>query len=225
MKLAVLYSGGKDSNYALYLARKYGHKIVCLITIISENKESYMFQTPASNQTKKQAKQIGIPLMIIKTLGVKEEELLDLKRAIKEAIKKYEIEGIVTGAVRSVYQASRIKNICTELGIECINPIWQKNQLDLLKELVEKKFEVIIVGVGAYPLDETWIGRKIDKKFIQEMQELQNKYQINPSGEGGEYESFVLYSPLFKKRLRVKHKEITGSGNAWRMEIEVEEVK
>ncbi len=222
MKLGVLYSGGKDSNYSMYLAKEQGNEIACLITLISENEDSYMFQTPAVNQTKKQAKTLGIPIMIEKTHGVKEEELLDLKKAIKKAIKKYQIEGIVTGAVRSVYQASRIKNICTELGIECINPIWQKNQIELLKELIEKNFEIIIVGVGAYPLDETWVGRKIDKKFINEMQELQNKYQINPSGEGGEYESFVLNSPLFKKRLRVKHKEITGNGNAWRMELEVE---
>ncbi len=225
MKLGVLYSGGKDSNYSLYLEKQKGNEIACLITLLSENEDSYMFQTPAVDQTKKQAKTLGLPQIIVQTHGVKEEELEDLKKAIKKAIKKYNIEGIITGAVRSVYQASRIKNICTDLGIECINPIWQKNQIGLLKELLEKKFEVIIVGVGAYPLDNTWLGRKIDEKFIREMQTLQDKYQINPSGEGGEYESFVLYSPLFKKRLKVKKKEITGSGNAWRMEIEVEETK
>jgi len=222
MKLGVLYSGGKDSNYSMFLAKQKGNEIACLITLLSENPDSYMFQTPSVNQTKKQAKVLDIPLITVQTSGVKEEELEDLKKAIKQAIKKYEIDGIVTGAVRSVYQASRIKNICNDLGIECINPIWQKNQLELLHELLAEGFEVLIVGVGAYPLDETWLGRKIDEKFISEMQVLQEKYQINPSGEGGEFESFVLYSPLFKKRLRVKSREIMGSGNAWRMEVEVE---
>lgn len=222
MKLGVLYSGGKDSNYSMYLAKQEGNEIVCLITLLSENQDSYMFQTPSVGQTKKQAKVLGLPLIVARTHGVKEEELVDLKKVIKKAIKDYGIDGIVTGAVRSVYQASRIKNICNDLGIECINPIWQKNQIELLEELIEKGFEIIIVGVGAYPLGKEWLGRKIDKDFVEEMKVLQEKYKINPSGEGGEFESFVLWSPLFKKKLRVKSKEISGEGHAWRMEIEVE---
>ena len=85
----------------------------------------------------------------------------------------------------------------------------------------QEKFEIIISSVAAYPLDKSWVGRKIDKKFIEEMKKLQEKYKINPAGEGGEFESFVLNCPLFSRKLKVLHKEISGSANSWRMELEV----
>ncbi len=222
MKLGVLFSGGKDSCYSAYLAKKSGHEISCLISIFSENKESYMFHTPSIEKTKKQAERINIPIIFVKTKGEKENELKDLEKAIKKAVNEFKIEGIVTGAVGSTYQASRIQNICNKLKIECFNPLWQKNQVELLEELVKNKFEIIIVGVFAYPLDESWLLKKIDKNFINETKKLQEKLGINPAGEGGEFETFVLDCPLFSKPLKVVDKNIFGEKNSWRAEIELE---
>ena len=224
MKLGVLFSGGKDSTFAVYLAKKNGYEISCLISIVSENKESYMFHTPSISKTKMQAKAMKIPIIIQKTKGEKEIELKDLENAIRKAKEKYKIEGIVTGAVESVYQSSRIQKICDKLNLECFNPLWQKNQFELLEYLIKNKFEIIITGVFAYPLDEKWLGRKIDKNFIIEMKKLCERYKINPAGEGGEYESFVLYIPkLFKKRLKIKSfKDFSTGENSWRREIEIE---
>jgi ABC transporter with metal-binding/Fe-S-binding domain ATP-binding protein len=219
MKLGVLFSGGKDSTYAAFLAKQQGHELVCLISLISENTESYMFHTPAIQMTVQQAERMEIPLIIQKTKGEKEKELDDLQKAIKTAVEKYKIEGIVTGALASVYQASRIQKLCDTLKIQCFNPLWQKNQITLLEELMQNKFEVIIVGVFAYPLDKTWIGRKIDAQFISDVKKMQEKYSINPAGEGGEFESLVLNCPLFKKPLSVAIKNIKGEKNSWFAEL------
>jgi diphthine-ammonia ligase len=100
MRLGVLFSGGKDSNYAMYKASK-KNEIKVLISIFSENEDSYMFHTPEIENVKVQSKKLGIPLIIKKTKGVKEEELKDLDKAIMQAIKEYKIEGIVTGAIAS----------------------------------------------------------------------------------------------------------------------------
>jgi asparagine synthase (glutamine-hydrolysing) len=222
MKIGVLFSGGKDSCYSTYLAKKNGHEISCLISIISENKESYMFHTPSIEKTKKQAERMNIPILVKKTPGKKEEELEDLEKVIKKAIKEYKIEGILTGAVGSTYQASRIQKICNKLNLECFNPLWQKNQIELLEELIKNKFEIVVVGVFAYPLDEKWLLRKIDKKFIEETKKLQDKLGINPAGEGGEFETFVLNCPLFSSPLKIINKKISGEKNSWKAEIEVE---
>ncbi len=221
MKCAVLFSGGKDSTYAAYLAKKEGYAISCLISIISENPESYMFHTPSISKVEKQAESMNIPIIKWDTKGEKELELVDLENAIKKAKDEYNIETIVTGAVQSVYQVSRIQKICDKLDINCFNPLWQKNQIQLLYELVENKFEIIIIGVFAYPLDEKWLGRKIDKKFIEDVKKLQEKYNINPAGEGGEFETFVVNCPLFEKKLKIIDKEIIGKKNSWKMEIDV----
>src|SRR3989304_1058713 len=118
MKLGVLFSGGKDSTYAAWLAQKEGHKLVCLITLSSKNPNSYMFHTPSISKTQKQAEAMGIPIITKETKGKKENELLDLEEAIKEAKTRYKIEGVITGAVESVYQASRIQKICSTLNLE-----------------------------------------------------------------------------------------------------------
>jgi len=222
MKAAILFSGGKDSTYSAYLAKKKGYEIACLITIYSENQASYMFHTPSIDKTKKQAEVMEIPLLTDKTKGEKEIELEDLERAIKTAKEKYQIDTLVTGALHSVYQSSRIQKICDNLEIECFNPLWHKNEIEYLKELVDNNFKIIITGIAAYPLDETWLGREIDSKFIEEVAKLKEKYKIHPAGEGGEFETFVLNCPLFKKPLEVKGKKISGEGNAWQMEIKLQ---
>ncbi len=204
MKLGVLFSGGKDSTYAAYLAEK-EHKLGCLITMQSVNPDSYMFHTPAIELTSLQAEAMNIPLVTGLTDGKKESELKDLKNTIKRAVVKHQIEGIVTGAVESVYQAQRIQKICKELDIWCFNPLWQKPQLKLLNELLENKFKIIVTGIAAYPFEKDWIGRELDKDSIRQLAEYKEKYRINPAGEGGEFESFVYSCPLFKKTIIIKN--------------------
>jgi ABC transporter with metal-binding/Fe-S-binding domain ATP-binding protein len=221
MNVAVLFSGGKDSTYATYLAKKHGLKISVLITLISKNPESYMFHTPSITKVKKQAEIMNIPLLIKKTKGKKEEELKDLKYAIQKAKNEFKIKGIVTGTVESAYQASRIQKICDSLSLDCFNPLWQKNQLELLEDLIKNNFKIIITGVFAYPLSQEWLGRSIDTKFINEVLTLNKKYQINPAGEGGEFETFVLNCPLFSKPLEIREKKTSGKHNSWTLEIEI----
>lgn len=221
MRLAALFSGGKDSAFAAFLAKNQGHKISTLITIQSENPESFMFHIPSVSEVKKQAKIMDVPLIIQKTKGIKEDELKDLEYAIKRAKDEFGITGIVTGAVESAYQASRVQKICDSLNIDCFNPLWQKDQFELLQDLISCGFEVIIVGVFANPLDESWLGRKIDKYFIENVKKLYDRYSINPAGEGGEFETFVLNSPLFKRKLKIIDKKIEGKRNSWIMEIDV----
>ncbi len=168
MKLGVLFSGGKDSTYALSKAME-KEEVVCLISVISKNKESYMFHTPNIHITDLQAEAIGLPLVKRLTEGKKEAELDDLKAAIKEAKDKYNIEGIVTGAIESVYQAQRVQKICDKLNLWCFNPLWMKDQEDLMRELVKNRFKVIISGIFAYPLDRTWIGKEIDYLIIDKL--------------------------------------------------------
>lgn len=200
MKLGVLFSGGKDSCFACYRAME-KNTVSCLIAIVSENLDSYMFHTPNIRRTDLQAEAIGIPLLTWPTVGQKEEELLDLSDAIRAAQELYGIEGIVTGAIESVYQAARIQRIALDLDMWCFNPLWQINQIDYLRLLLGEGFEVVISGVFAYPLDESWVGATLTERMVQRLEQLWKQYRINPAGEGGELETFVVDGPIFKKRI------------------------
>ncbi|MGD0994637.1 MAG: diphthine--ammonia ligase [Candidatus Bathyarchaeia archaeon] len=213
MRLGVLFSGGKDSTLALHLAAE-KEEVVCLITILSKNKESFMFHTPNIDITALQAEALGLPQITKTTQGEKEKELSDLEYAIAEAASKFKIDGVVTGAVESVYQAERVQRICNQLGLWCFNPLWKHNQKALLEELLEKRFKVIISGVFAYPLDEKWLGKQIDNKLIDRLVDLQQKYGLSPAGEGGEIETTVLDAPLFKKKIEVLDYSVEFKGNS-----------
>ncbi len=202
VKLGVLFSGGKDSVFACYRAME-KELVACLITLVSENEDSYMFHTPNIRRTDLQAEAIGLPLLTWPTKGEKEEELQDLKDAISAAKKLYCIEGVVTGAIESVYQASRVQRICRDLDLWCFNPLWQTDQLSYLRLLLSEGFQVIVTGVFAYPFDSSWVGAALTEERILKLEMLQRKYQINPSGEGGELETFVLDGPIFQKRIRI----------------------
>ncbi len=144
----------------------------------------------------------GIPFREI--LRVEEEEIADLRAAIAEAVVAHGIEGIVTGAVGSVYQATRVQRVCSDLGLWCFNPLWQLDQLALLDQLIEGGYRVMVTGVFAPPLDETWLGRVIDRDTRDALAALWESHGIHPAGEGGEIETTVLDAPLFGGRIEVR---------------------
>jgi len=147
MKIGALLSGGKDSLYAAWRMLQTGHEIACFITIQSRNPESYMFHTPNIGLTRLQAEAAGIPLLVQETEGLEEKELDDLTTAIQRSAHEYGLEGIVTGAIQSVYQASRIERICHQEHLWCFSPLWLCDQEQYLHALVSDGFEVIVAGV------------------------------------------------------------------------------
>ena len=209
MRLAALFSGGKDSTYALFLALK-THEIKYLVTIFPESKESWMFHHPCVELTSLQAEAMGIEQIIQKTRGEKEKELEDLKKALERI--KDEIDGVVSGAIQSEYQKTRIDRVCKELKLKSLAPLWHRDAEQLLKEEIEEGFEIIMTGVFTEGLDESWLGRKIDLKVVEELKELKKKYGINLAGEGGEFETLVLDCPLFEKKIEILEAEKNWDG-------------
>jgi asparagine synthase (glutamine-hydrolysing) len=202
MKLGVLFSGGKDSAYALYKAKE-KNEIVCLISIISKNPESYMFHTPNIKLVGLQAKALGFPLINKVTKGEKEKELKDLKAAIEEAKKKYSIEGVVTGAFASAYQKDRIQKICDELNLKCINPLWGKEPEKIMREMIASGFKFMLSSIAALGLDESWLGRVLTNKDVDKLVELNKNFGVHIAFEGGEAESLVVDGPIFKQKIKI----------------------
>jgi ABC transporter with metal-binding/Fe-S-binding domain ATP-binding protein len=208
MRVGVLFSGGKDSCLALHKSKSF-HDVVCLISLISESQESYMFHVPNIEMTGKQAEAIGLPLVQRKTEGKKEKELKDLKKALGTAKADFDLEGIVTGAVKSIYQSTRVQRICKQLGLWCFNPLWLKDEIELLNEVVKNKYEVIISGVFAFPLDEKFLGRNLDNDMIHRLEILKEEYGLSPAGEGGEIETTVTDAPFFKKKIEILDHDVS----------------
>jgi diphthine-ammonia ligase len=178
-----------------------------------------MFHYPNLRWTALQAEAMGLPQVMVQTEGIKEIELSDLSAALAIAKQEYGIEGVYTGAIASVYQKSRVDKVSEGLGLRTFSPLWGMDARTHLSNLLGDSFEVIITAVASLGLDQTWLGRRLDAKMIDELLRLQSKYGLNATLEGGEGETFVLDCPIFDAKVEIVSSEKRWDGMSGRLEI------
>jgi ABC transporter with metal-binding/Fe-S-binding domain ATP-binding protein len=220
MKVASLFSGGKDSAYALWYAQMQGWDVERLVTVFPEAKDSWMFHYPAVKWTSLQAEAIGISQIHVATVGVKEEELEDLGEELAKLKKSVGIEAIVSGAIASEYQRTRLDNLCEKLGLRSFAPLWHKNEEQLVRDEIDAGFEIIVTACSALGLNEEWLGRTLGSKELKQLLELRRRYGLSVAFEGGEAETFTLAGPVFKKRLSVTQSARHWAGDSGYLELE-----
>ena len=199
MRVAILSSGGKDSSAAWWWAKCKGWDIDCLVTVLITGNDSWMFQIPGTSIVEKQAELAGLDWLSVESEGIKEQEILDLENKLRDL----NIDGLVSGAIRSDYQKSRIERMCERLGIKSWTPLWHQSSLGHMRGLVSNGFEVMITSVACEGLTEKWIGHILTNDSLAEMEELSSKYRFNVDGEGGEYETLVVSGPHFHGSLEI----------------------
>ena len=220
MKLAALFSGGKDSTYAILLAKKLGHSVDVLLTLYPHSDESHLLHYPNINFTSLQAESMKIPQLIEKitsTDAKNESEKLD--SLITLAKENYDVEGIVHGGILSKYQKDNFSLICKNNNLKIISPLWNKEPGSYMNDLLDENFEYIISAVSSEGLTDSWLGRIINKNDLKELQKLQKKFSFNLNFEGGEAETFVLNCPLFEKPLSIQNSTTEWDGYRGRFEI------
>lgn len=203
MRVAVLATGGKDSTLALHRVLSKGYEVKFLVSMLPLREDSWMFHYPNMHLIDLFSEAVGIPLVKCETSGVKEVEVEDLKSLIAPL----DVDGLVSGAIASNYQRTRIEAICKQLGLKCITPLWQEKPQKILKEILDLKFEAIITGVFAYGFSKEWLGRKIDCETVKALADLNKRFGVSLVGEGGEYETLVLDAPFFNKKLKILEAE------------------
>lgn len=213
LRLGALISSGKDSIYAMHVMQRQNYKIACLITIKSENPDSYMFHTPAIDLVDLQESCLEIPLITEYTKGEKEKELEDLKNALIRAKKEFKIDGIITGALFSDYQRERIEKAADSAGLKIFSPLWHMNQETEMRQLINEGFEVMMSSIAAEGLDKSWLGRILTENDVNKLVALNEKIGLNIAGEGGEFETLVLNAPMFKKRIKITSFDISSEAD------------
>jgi diphthine-ammonia ligase len=221
MKLAALCSGGKDSVFSIYKAIQYGHKVECIVTIHPSVEDSMLFHYPNSKISRSIADALDMPYMGIDCAdsSSKHAETQVLEQAIKKAIATYGVEGVVHGAISSVFQNEVFIKVCARHGLRSIAPLWNIKPYTYLQTLIDNDFHVKIVSVSAMGLDFSWLGKDLDRMLIEKLRLLEDKYGINMSFEGGEAETLTLNCPIFKKRLSIKKSVVKWDGQRGIFEI------
>jgi diphthine-ammonia ligase len=220
LKLAALFSGGKDSTFAIYKVKSENHDVKCLITIFPLSDESKFLHYPNIHITKLQAESMKLPhLYGYANSNTTEIEISELESLLTQAKRDFGIEGIVHGGILSEFQKNHFENICKKLNLKIISPLWKINQNEYMKKLIGSDFKFIITSVSSDGLDDSWLGREITRNDIDNLEKLSITHGFNLSFEGGEAESLVLSCPLFLAPLRIIKSNKTWDGYRGRFEI------
>jgi diphthine-ammonia ligase len=220
MKLAALYSGGKDSTFAISCAKEMGHDVVCFVTMHPMTDDSPLFHYPNSWIAIYLANAMKIPLIASHVGGrLRDDETNALENAIVRAKSLFGIEGIVHGGISSNFQRKAFEGICLRQRISVVAPLWNSEPETYIIKLVESGFHIIIVGVSAMGLDKEWLGRELTEKAIARLVPLSKKYGFNLTFEGGEAETLVIDCPLFCKKLQINSAHTHWDGQRGIFEI------
>jgi len=204
VRLAALYTGGKDSHYAVVKALEQGYEVSVLVVARPAKQDSYMFHVPNTRWAYLHGLAMGVPVEFVDVSGEREVEVEELGGALRRIIREYGVDGVVTGAVASTYQKARIDRLAQRLGIIHVSPNWGRDQEQLLREEAST-LRFMIVAVSTMGLGPGWLGRVIGPAEAEELIALSRRYGFSPVGEGGEFETYVVESPLFGgKRIEVR---------------------
>jgi len=220
MRLLSLYSGGKDSTYALVKAKEMGHDICCLLTMQPDTDASLLFHYPNSWVTSYLGEAMRIPsLGFAAPSGTKEDESNSLEQAITAMKTLHEIHGVVHGGIFSTFQGEIIQKICRKHNLAVLAPLWHIEQSEYMDLLLEKNFRIKIVSVSAMGLDEGWLGISLGQESLNRLKRLSQKYHFSVCFEGGEGETLVVDCPIFYKKLHIKKANIHWDGQRGMFEI------
>ncbi|PAV90568.1 hypothetical protein WR25_13248 [Diploscapter pachys] len=225
MEIVGMISGGKDSIYNLMCAAREGHRIVALANLRPPDEagqseiDSYMYQSVGHSGIETIAEAMELPLYrrqirgkpvnvefeYQKTDGDEVEDLYELLSEVKRDFPN--LKGVSAGAILSSYQKKRVEDVCSRLNLIPVCYLWERDQKELLNEMIENQIEAIIIKVASIGLKECHLGMTI-REIAPIVFDLNAKFDVHPCGEGGEYETFVLDCPLFKRKIAVREKEV-----------------
>lgn len=215
VRVACLFSGGKDSTYAAYLAMQRGWEVSSLLTVRPADPESMMFHVPNLHLTSLQAEAMGLRFLEEPAKPGEEGELDALRRGFRRA----EADGIVVGAIASDYQHSRVNRIAAETGLRVFAPLWRQDPERLVHDYLAAGLRIVFSSVAADGLDASWLGRSWDEATVRDLLALRAGRGVHPCGEGGEFETLVLDAPFFRQSVVIDGAETSwdGSAGTWRV--------
>ena len=221
MKLAALFSGGKDSTYSIYKAKQMGHDVKCLITIFPKSANSHLLHFPNIKLTKLQSETLEIPQITSTSNSDDLSEEMDVLETLLEKAKlDFQIDGLVHGGISSEFQKKNFEKICKESNLNIITPLWKINPREYMNNLLNSNFKFILTSVSSDGLDETWLGKIISVDDVSLLSNLSSKYGFNLNFEGGEAETFVTDCPIYSHQITINKSQTIWDGYRGRFEIE-----
>jgi diphthine-ammonia ligase len=198
MKVAVLWSGGKDSCLACQRAMSQDYDVAALVTFILDSWPSLCH--PLSIMSL-QSKALGIPHT---TARLREPYREAYRQSVSKLMRTDGIQGIVTGDIWIENHRRWMEDVCEGLNIDVIMPLWNEDGHHLLDAVISSGFRPVFTCVKEPWFDTDWLGRQLDRRRVEALRSLQERFGIDVCGENGEYHTMVLDGPIFKRSITIE---------------------
>ncbi len=220
MKVIAAWSGGKDSCFAYFKAKKSGLEVTSLVTFM-ENEQQSNFHGIRSDLLDAQAQAIGIPLA--KFVTAPETYEMHFKEALLH-FRAQGVSGLVTGDIYEVvgHEERWLERVCKEVGYTPVRPLWQIDTKQIFKDYISAGFKSTVVRTKLSLLGEEWLGRQLDEEFLADILKIPG---VDPCGEGGEYHTVVTDGPVFKNSISLLQTMKTSREGFGRLDVVRFEVK
>lgn len=205
MRVLCSWSGGKESCFACYQTMKEGHEVASLLTVVTTTGNYTRSHRLSAGLLMAQSQAVGIPLYQRRASWNTYER--EFTKALT-SLKRKGITGGIFGDLALDEHREWVERVCTEAGIVPLLPLWGMERKDLLRAFMAAGFEAIVVAVRRDIMDDRWLGRRIDGKFMEQAE----KSGIDPCGENGEYHTLMVDGPIFSKRIEIGEARVTKRG-------------
>lgn len=203
-KIALSWSGGKDSCYVLDTLIKQGKEVACLVTTVPKEIGRTFGHGEREEMIIMQGEALGIPIEFIScSLEHYTEDFIASMEKLKA---KYGLTGIAFGDLYLDEHRDWGERAAAAAGLDSLYPHWMKQQeaLEGLKRFIQTGYKAVIIRVREDVLTENWLGRELDFSFYEDIQ----REDVCPLGESGEYHTFVYAGPLFKRGIQLGEKQV-----------------
>jgi diphthine-ammonia ligase len=201
VKTFVSWSGGKDAALSYYKAMG-DFQVTHLLNMVAEDGRISRSHGIGTDVLRMQAEAMSLPIVQVRSSwGTYEAEF---KKALS-GLKGRGVEAGIFGDIDLDAHREWVERVSRESGMEAVLPLWGKNNREsLIEELIEAGFETVVVATKKDVLGPEWLGRRIDYDFVRDISKIKG---VDISGEGGEYHTFVVSGPIFKKRINILKSE------------------
>lgn len=203
------WSSGKDSCLALYRALKQGYQIRYLLNFISRQSQRCCFHGVERGLIRLQSELIGIPLIQKEVTADMKEYEKEFKQAVSEL---RDIKAMVFGDIYLDEHKDWVDRVCGDLSITPVEPLWNDSPSRLVDEFIALGFKAIVVSCHADKFGKDFVGRLVDKDLLAEL----NSKNICPCGENGEFHTFVIDGPMFKRGIEILESEPVLKEGFWK---------
>ncbi len=212
-KFVMSYSCGKDSTLALHKMLAAGHEAVALLVMVNRDSSRSFFHGADEALLGKYAQALQIPLLPVPTEG--ENYHLAMENALliaRERGAEFACFGDIDLEANRRWGEER----CANAGLEPIYPLWQKDRVENVRELLALGYRCLIKSIDRRLLPEALLGKILDEEVLREMEAC----GIDICGENGEYHTLVADGPIFHRPLPYQTGKILRFGDFSVIEVE-----